>query len=136
LSKAVRIFAKGASFRLEHEMTFKLLELPFVDYATATLEDRSAVRYKFEIAAQLRPTGVTGFHVVVTNLSLSGFACEAVSGIPVGGRCWLALPGLAPLQAEVVRNDGRAVGCAFTNLLSQIVLDQIIKQHGIALPVF
>jgi PilZ domain len=148
LSKAVRVFAKGASFRLEHEMTFKLLELSFVDYATATLEDRrvdyatasledrSARRYKFEIAARLRPTGVTSFRVIVNNLSLSGFACEAVSGIPLGGRCWLSLPGLAPLQAEVIRNDGQVVGCAFTNLLSQIVLDAIIKQHGIALPQF
>jgi hypothetical protein len=117
-------------------MTFKLLELSFVDYATASLEDRSAQRYKFEIAARLRPTGVTSFRVIVNNLSLSGFACEAVSGIPLGGRCWLSLPGLAPLQAEVIRNDGQVVGCAFTNLLSQIVLDAIIKQHGIALPQF
>jgi hypothetical protein len=117
-------------------MSFKLVELPFVDYETATLEDRSAPRYKFQIATQLRPSGVTGFNVTVTNLSRSGFACDAVSGIAIGGRCWLSLPGLAPLQAEVVRNDGRTVGCAFTNFLSQVVLDQIIKQHGIALPNF
>jgi hypothetical protein len=115
-------------------MTFALKQLPFVDYCTAAMEDRSAERYKFEIAAQLRPSGVTGFRVVVTNLSLSGFACDTVSGIPVGARCWLTLPGLAPLQAEVVRNDGRVVGCAFTNLLSQIVMDSIVRQYGIAQP--
>lgn len=115
-------------------MSFTLIDLPFVDYSEAALEDRSAPRYKFEIKAQLRPSGVTGFGVVVTNLSLSGFACDAVSGIPVGGRCWLTIAGLAPLQAEVVRNDGRTIGCAFTNLLSQIVLDEIIRQHGIAIP--
>jgi hypothetical protein len=117
-------------------MTFALVELPFVDYATAAMEDRSAPRFKFEIAAQLRPSGVTGFRVVVTNLSLSGFACDAVTGIAIGSRCWLTLPGLAPLQAEVVRNDGRVVGCAFANLLSQVVLDGINQQHGIAQPDF
>jgi hypothetical protein len=117
-------------------MSFKLIDLPFIDYAEAALEDRSAPRFKFELTAQLRPSGVTGFRVVVTSLSLSGFACDAVTGIAIGSRCWLTLPGLAPLQAEVVRNDGRVVGCAFTNLLSQVVLDGINQQHGIAQPNF
>ncbi len=115
-------------------MTFAVEEKHHVEYAVAAMEDRSAPRYKFEIIAQLRPSGVTGFNVVVTSLSRSGFACDAVTGIPAGARCWLTLPGLAPLQAEVVRNNGCEVGCAFSNMLSQIVLDAIIQRHGIALP--
>ena len=113
-------------------MTLAVVESQYVDYAVAAIEDRSAPRFKFEIIAQLRPSGVTGFNVLVTNLSRSGFACDAVTGIHAGTRCWLALPGLAPLQAEVVRNDGIVVGCAFSNMLSQVVLDAIIRQHGIA----
>ncbi len=112
-------------------MTFALVQLPFVDYEIAAQENRSAPRFRFAIKASLRPTGVTGFTVVVTNLSLSGFACEAITGIPLGSRCWLSLPGLAPLQADVVRNDGFVVGCAFTNLISQVILDSIIRIHGI-----
>ncbi len=107
-----------------------------IDYSLAALEDRSAPRYKFEIGAQLRPSGITGFSVIVTNLSLSGFACDAVTGMAIGSRCWITLPGLAPLQAEVVRNDGLTVGCAFSNLLSPIVMDVIIARHGILLPHF
>jgi hypothetical protein len=122
------------------KMTFRLIELPkpteseFTDYAVAAMEDRSSPRYRFAISAQLRPSGVTGFAVVVTNLSLSGFACDAVTGIPPGARCWLTLPGLAPLQAEVIHNNGQVVGCAFSNLLSQVILDNIAARHGIALP--
>jgi PilZ domain len=115
-------------------MTLEAASSLYVDYAIAALEDRSAPRYRFAIAAQLRPSGITGFNVVVTNLSLSGFACEAVTGIPAGSRCWLTLPGLAPLQAEVVRNDGLLVGCAFSNLLSQFVFDSIVQKHGILEP--
>jgi hypothetical protein len=124
-------------------MAFALVELPFVDYdrplvdyEKAAMEDRSAPRHRFAIKASLRPSGVTGFSVVVTNLSMSGFACDAITGIPIGSRCWLSLPGLAPLQADVVRNDGFTVGCAFSNLLSQVVLDSIIRMHGIAEPRF
>jgi hypothetical protein len=115
-------------------MTFNVCTTPIVDYPTAAMEDRSAPRYKFALSAQLRPSGVTGFTVIVTDISLSGFACEAVTGMPIGARCWLTLPGLGPLQAEVIRNDGRIVGCAFSNLISPIILDNIIARHGIAVP--
>jgi hypothetical protein len=103
----------------------------YADYGQAALEDRSAPRIKLDIPATLRPSGVTGFGVHVNNLSLSGFACEATTGMPKGARCWLGLPGLAPLQAEVVWNDGITVGCAFTDLLNQSILDAIINRFGI-----
>jgi hypothetical protein len=103
-------------------------------YTEAALEDRSAPRISLDIPAILRPSGVTGFGVHVTNLSLSGFACDATTGMPVGSRCWLSLPGLAPLQAEVAWNNGVTVGCGFSNLLNQSVLDAIIDRFGIILP--
>jgi PilZ domain len=115
-------------------MSYATSEMRFFDYATAALEDRSAPRFKLEIPARLRPSGITGFSVIVTDLSLSGFACEAVSGIPVGSRCWLTLPDLGALQADVVRNDGQIIGCAFTNVLNQAILDSIIGRFGVAIP--
>jgi hypothetical protein len=104
-------------------------------YDDAALEDRSAPRIALNIPAQLRPSGVTGFAVQVTNLSLTGFGCEATTGMPKGARCWLTLPGLSPLQAEVVWNDGRTVGCAFSNVLNRAILDSILNRFGVVVPV-
>jgi hypothetical protein len=103
-------------------------------YDDAALEDRSAPRITLSIPAQLRPSGVTGFGVRVTNLSLSGFACEATTGMPSGARCWLALPGLSPMQAEVIWNNGQMVGCAFSNVLNRSVLDAILNRFGVVVP--
>ena len=105
-------------------------------YDDAALEDRSSSRIRIRIPATLRPSGVTGFGVVVTNLSLSGFACEATTGMSAGARCWLGLPGLAPLQAEVIWNNGVMVGCAFSNLLNRSILDSILNRFGVVVPVY
>lgn len=107
-----------------------------INYGDAALEDRSSPRVTLKIPATLRPSGITGFSVNVTNLSLSGFACEAATGIPVGGRCWLSLPGLSPLQAEVIWNNGNMVGCAFSNLLNRAILDTILNRFGVVVPSF
>ena len=115
-------------------MDISTLDKTPVYYDDAALEDRSSPRIVLHIPATLRPSGVTGFGVVVTNLSLSGFACEATTGMPVGARCWLALPGLAPLQADVIWNNGVMVGCAFANLLNRSILDSILNRFGVVVP--
>lgn len=115
-------------------MDISTLDKAPIYYDDAALEDRSAPRITLSIPAQLRPSGVTGFGVRVTNLSLSGFACEAISGMPAGARCWLALPGLSPLQAEVVWNNGQVIGCSFVNLLNRSVLDAILNRFGVVVP--
>ena len=94
-----------------------------------TLEDRCAPRSLVRIPASLRRSGAHGFTVVVRDLSMAGFACEAVTSLPKGAICWLTLPGLAGLQAEVVWNDGRIVGCSFAKLMSQPVLDRLLAMH-------
>jgi hypothetical protein len=99
-------------------------------YALAAQEDRCAPRIKLRIPATLRASGSTGFPVTVTDLSLAGFACEAVTGIRPGQLCWLTLPGMAGLQSEVVWNNGVMVGCAFANLLNGAVLDSVISRNS------
>jgi hypothetical protein len=47
----------------------------------------------------------------------------------VGAVCWLTLPGLEALQAEVVWWENNLVGCAFSNLLSPIVHDNILARY-------
>lgn len=106
-----------------------LTRLPSDSYALAAQEDRCAPRLRLSMDASLRPSGQHGFSVVVRDLSLGGFACEAVTGMRSGHLCWLTLPGLAALQAEVVWNDGQMVGCAFANLLNQAVFDAIVAKH-------
>jgi len=99
-------------------------------YARAAQEDRCAPRLRLRIPAALRPSGSSGFATNVVDLSLGGFACQAVTGMQPGTMCWLTLPGLSALQAEIVWNDGGMVGCAFAQLLNPAVLDSIIAKHS------
>lgn len=98
-------------------------------YAIAAEEDRCAQRFDVHIPAILRPSGEAGFKVIVSNLSVAGFACEAVSGMRAGARCWLTLPGLCGLQSEIVWNDRGAIGGSFANLLNIAVLDTIVARY-------
>lgn len=99
-------------------------------YAAAAQEDRCAPRSKVNVEAVLRPSGGHKFAVTVKDLSLAGFAAEAVTGMRSGSLCWLTLPGFEGLQAEVVWNDGGMIGCSFAQLLNQGVLDLMLKRYG------
>lgn len=94
------------------------------------LEDRSAPRTPLSMPAKLRTTNASAFNVVIKNLSLSGFACEAIASMPTGARCWLTMPGMASMQAEVIWNDGINIGCSFQNLLYQAVLDALTARYN------
>lgn len=108
-----------------------LTRLPQDSYAAVAQEDRCAPRTRLSMDATLRPSGGSGFAVVVRDLSLGGFACEALTSMRAGHLCWVTLPGLGALQAQVVWNDGQMVGCAFENLLNQAVFEAIVaKQRG------
>jgi hypothetical protein len=100
-----------------------------VDYATASLEDRCAPRVKIRIPASLRQSGSPGFRVMIQDLSISGFAAEALTGMKPGTRVWISIPGLCPQQSEVEWNDGFKIGCSFHNLLNTAVLDAILNHH-------
>ena len=98
------------------------------NYEIAAQEDRSAVRTRIMIPAQLRASGMRAFQTVVNDLSLSGFSSTAVNRMHVGSVCWLTLPGLESLQARVVWWENGLAGCAFVNLLSPIVHDNILAR--------
>lgn len=102
----------------------------FTHYAIAAQEDRCAPRVDVRIPSMLRASGCHAVPVTVTNLSISGFACETFSALRPGMICWLTLPGLGSLQAEVVWTQGAQVGCAFANLLNQAVLDLMLSRHA------
>jgi hypothetical protein len=98
-------------------------------YEIAAQEDRSAPRTRLSIPAQLRQSGGRPFQTVVNDLSLSGFSATSVSRLHVGTVCWLTLPGLEALQAEVIWWEDSTCGCAFAQLLSPIVHDNILTRY-------
>ncbi len=98
-------------------------------YEIAAQEDRCGVRTKLTIPAQLRASGGRAFQTVVNDLSISGFSASAINRMHVGQLCWITLPGLESLQAEVVWWDNSQVGCAFAELLSPIVHDNIVSRY-------
>ncbi len=100
------------------------------DLFLGELEDRSAPRISLSLPAKLRASNASAFSVTVNDLSLSGFACHALSSMPQGTRCWLKMPGMESMQAEVVWNDGFMIGCSFDKLLSQVVLDSLIARYS------
>lgn len=97
-------------------------------YALAAQEDRCAPRTRIAIPAQLRPSGSKGFQTVVQDLSISGFSCMSINRIHNGTLVWLTLPGLQSLQAEVIWWNNSLVGCAFADLLSPIVHDNLLAR--------
>lgn len=99
-------------------------------YEIAAQEDRSAIRTRVAIPAQLRMSGGHAYQTVVQNLSLSGFSATTVNRAYPGTICWLTLPGLESLQAEVIWWQDRLCGCAFANLLSPIVHDNVVERYS------
>lgn len=99
-------------------------------YEHAAQEDRCSPRTKLTIPAQLRASGGRAFQTVVHDLSISGFSAAAISRMHEGQICWITLPGLESLQAEVVWWDNSIVGCAFMELLSPIVHDNILERYS------
>ena len=102
---------------------------PLSRYQIAAQEDRSAVRNKLAIPAQLRAPGTRAFQTVVNDLSLSGFSATSITRMHPRSICWLTLPGLESLQAEVVWWENNLCGCSFTNLLNPIVHDTILERY-------
>jgi hypothetical protein len=119
--------------RIIHIEVTAMITTPFATrnylrYEDAAQEDRSAPRVRLKIPAAMRPSGSPGFAVVVRDMSLSGVACEALTGMNAGTRVWLTLPGLAALQAKIVWNDGTMVGCEFDTLLNPAVMENILAR--------
>ena len=98
-------------------------------YYAAAQEDRCAPRVRLSIPVTLRPSGGRGFSSHVQDLSLGGFSAICVNRLPVGSLAWLKLPGLEAQQCEVIWWQDHLVGCAFQNLLSPIVYDDIVTRY-------
>ena len=99
-------------------------------YSFVAQEDRCAPRTKLTIPGQLRASGGRAFQTVEHDLSISGFSAAALNRMHEGQLCWLTLPGLESLQAQVVWWESCMVGCAFSELLSPIVHESILARYS------
>ena len=97
-------------------------------YAMAAQEDRSAPRNRVSIPASLRASGSKGIQTVINDLSLSGFSAASINRIHSGTIVWLTMPGFESMQASVVWWEDGLVGCAFEQLLSPIIHDNILNR--------
>jgi len=102
-----------------------------MSYGIAPHENRCAPRYRLSIPAKMRFSCSSSFPVEVTDMSLAGFACDALTASPAGTLCWLTLPGLGALEAEVVRHDNDGIGCAFKNLLNLAVFNHYVRKYPV-----
>tara|TARA_R110000824_G_scaffold225550_5_gene413200 strand:- start:1930 stop:2439 length:510 start_codon:yes stop_codon:yes gene_type:complete len=103
--------------------------LPAMPYAVASDEDRCALRHQLLIPAKMRFSCSSSFPVAVVDMSIAGFACDALVQAHPGTLCWLTLPGLGALEAEVVRHDHQGMGCAFKNMLNLAVLNHYVAKY-------
>lgn len=99
-------------------------------YRVAAQEDRCGPRTKLTIPATFRASGGRAFQTVVHDLSISGFSASSINRMHEGQMCWLSMPGLEALESEVVWWDNCIVGCAFAELLSPIVHDNILLRYS------
>ncbi len=113
------------------DLTFTIPQFtpPKTSYAIASEEDRCSSREKVKILASLRPSGSTGFAVIINNLSVAGFSAEALTGMKPGSRIFVTLPGLTAQQAEIVWNDGTMIGCSFHDLLNTAVYESLVRRY-------
>ena len=68
------------------------------------------------------------FEDIYMDLAFSLARRSTCKRLHVGTVCWLTLPGLESLQAEVVWWEGALCGCAFTQLMSPIVHDNLLAR--------
>jgi len=105
-----------------------VIRTPDSRYAVAAQEDRSAPRIKVAIPGALRASGSKGFQTVLNDLSLSGFSATSINRLHTGTMVWLTMPGLESMQAQVIWWENSMVGCAFNQLLSPIIHDNILAR--------
>lgn len=99
-------------------------------FGIASDEDRSAPRQRFRIPSRMRFSCSSSFPVEVTDMSLTGFTCDALREVHSGTLCWLTLPGLGALEAEVVRRGNAGISCSFKSLLNPAVLNHYVAKYS------
>jgi hypothetical protein len=91
-------------------------------------ESRRTQRFNLGFRASLRERGANKFDISIKDLSVTGFRCQTSFTLKKGTRVWLTIPGLNPIESEVVWCDKYVYGCTFLAPLHAAVLDHIARQ--------
>lgn len=97
-------------------------------YEHSAQEDRCAPRVPVHIEAQVRPTGSRAFATVVRDMSPGGFTATAAERLESHSLCWVTLPGVPAIQAEVIWWEAGLFGAAFCRLIEPEQLAGILAQ--------
>lgn len=90
----------------------------------------NAPNTKLTIPATIRASGGRDHQSVVQELSISDFSASSMTRMLEGQKCWLSLPDLEELEADVVGWENSIVRCEFRELLSPIVHDNILQRYS------
>ena len=96
--------------------------------AADTIENRRAPRIRVSIPATIRTTNGRPVNTIVRDISVGGFCAASVYRLQPDTRLWLTLPGLAAQPGQVIWWNASLVGCAFTDVISPIILESLIER--------
>jgi hypothetical protein len=85
-------------------------------------------RVPLRVHATLRERGGSKYEVTVFDLSRSGCRCEVLFATPPGSIIWIQIPGMAPIQTEIVWREGFLAGCKFATPLHPAIFDNLLKK--------
>ena len=94
---------------------------------SASLEERRVFRQPVRMQATLRKPGLTKFDIDVKDLSPFGLRAATSFTLKPGAVVWLALPGLAGIEAEVAWSRAYEYGFRFRHPLHAAVCDHIAR---------
>lgn len=76
-------------------------------------ERRGHERVSIAVGAELRMEAVATVHIVITDISETGFRCKVGTYVKPGPRVWLCLPKGEEVEANLVWYDGAYCGFVF-----------------------
>jgi hypothetical protein len=98
----------------------ELSQIPITD-------GRKAIRRIVNIAAALREEGTKTAAIVLLDISIGGFRCEAPEPLEDGAEVWLKLPGFEAKRSRVIWVRGNEAGCEFEAPLHPREIEEIVS---------
>ena len=71
------------------------------------------------------------FDVRLQNLSLTGFSCSTLFRLRADQQVAIVMPGLGPIDARVIWNDGDRYGCELGRALHVAVFDHLVEKYRV-----
>jgi hypothetical protein len=100
-----------------------------MDDPAPRLGTRAARRALMRATIQAR-RGENRYTLEIEDISTTGARMKSSRALPDGTVVWLRLPGLEPIQAEVMWSHGFKFGCRFLQPLHASVFHNLLRQYA------